>query len=89
MPALYAKDPQAVLDYYVNWAAWLGDDTIITSSWAKTGDVTLGVTIDLGPVQGTWVSGGTSGSNATLTNHIITADGRADDRTIILVLREQ
>ena len=90
MAALYAKDPEAVLDYYVNWAAWLGDDTIVTSTWAvdTASDVDLGDPIDLGPLQGIWVSGGTVHTTALLTNHILTAAGREDERTILLVIKE-
>jgi hypothetical protein len=89
MAALYPKDPNAVLDYYVDWSAWLGSDSIVVSTWAKVGDITLGSGIDLGPVQGVWVSGGTVATNAVLTNHILTVEGRVDDRSIILVLKEQ
>lgn len=29
----FFKDPDAVLDYGVDWTAWLGSDTIVTSTW--------------------------------------------------------
>jgi hypothetical protein len=88
MTIIYTKDPSAVLDYYVDWTAWLGADTIVLSTWAKTGDVLLGSGMDLGALQGIWVSGGTVHTQATLTNHIITAEGRQDDRSLIVLLKE-
>jgi hypothetical protein len=90
MLAAYAKDPAAVLDYYIDWTAWLAGDTILTSTWTVTGgDVTLGVPIDLGAIQGIWINAGTVGTHALVTNHIVTVEGRADDRSIALVLKEQ
>jgi len=82
------KDPDARLDYSVDWTAWLGADTIETSSWAAA-PAGLTVEADLHTPQVTtvWVSGGTVGSNYSLTNHITTADGRTDDRTITLLVR--
>ena len=89
MLAAYAKDPTAVLDYYIDWTAWLAGDVILTSTWTATGDVTLGLPIDLGAMQGIWISAGSVGTQALVTNHIITVDGRADDRSIALVVKEQ
>lgn len=90
MSRFYTKDPDAVLDYYVRWTAWLADDSITTSTWeVASGDVVLGDPIDLGPVQGVWVSEGTNGSHAVITNHIVTAEGREEDRSILLTIKEQ
>jgi len=44
VPQVFIKDPDAVLDWHVDWAAWLtgsDNDTISTSTWVKTGDVTI------------------------------------------------
>jgi hypothetical protein len=88
MPIIYHKDPSAILDYYVDWTAWLGADTITLSTWAKTGDITLGSGMSLGALQGIWVSGGTVHTHAVLTNHIVTTAGRQDERSMVLVLRD-
>ena len=34
--ASFPKDPDAVLDYYLDWGPWLAGDTIVTSAWAAT-----------------------------------------------------
>jgi len=73
------KDPDEKLDYTVNWATWLGVDTIASSVWA----VDTGLTISSSPaVSNTtttataWVEGGTNKNRYKLTNTITTAAGR-------------
>lgn len=79
------KDPQAVLDYGFDWSTWLGTDTVESSNWSVSGDDSL-LVIDDDSFSTTaatvWLSGGTLGSTYLVTNHIVTADGREDDRTI-------
>lgn len=85
------KDPNSTLDYAIDWSEWLGEDTVTTSTWAATG-VTI---VDTPPpshtagVSTVWVSGGTVGAKATVTNSIVTAAGRRDDRTIHLTVIEK
>lgn len=78
----FSKDPVAVLDYSVNWATWLGSDTISTSTW----DVPPGITKDSDTNTTTaatiWLSGGSLGQNYRITNRIVTVAGRTDERTI-------
>lgn len=81
----YIKDPQAVLDYTVNWSSWLpSGDTIVTSTW--TADT--GITIDSSSATTTaatvWLSGGTVSVSYNVVNHIVTADGRAEDQTLVI-----
>lgn len=35
-----------------------------------------------------WVSGGVAGQRYTVTNHIVTEDGREDDRSITITCKE-
>lgn len=81
----FIKDPDAVLDYTVDWATWLGTDTISTSSWPV---IPAGITKDSDTNSTTiatiWLSGGTIGETYQLTNRIVTAGGRTDDRTITI-----
>lgn len=81
----FTKDPDAVLDYTVDWATWLGTDTISTSTWPV---VPAGITKDSDTNSTTiatiWLSGGTIGETYQLTNRIVTAGGRTDDRTITI-----
>lgn len=90
MPTSFKKDPDAVLEYAVDWSAWLGEDTIESSDWT---DVTTGITVDSESFTDTtatvWLSGGTAGTRYTLTNHIVTVGGRTDDRTIAVTVQER
>jgi len=95
------KDPDAVLDYGEDWhaggnndgastdAGWLQADTISTSTWAVSGpDSALVIDSDTNDTTSTtvWLSGGTLGREYTVTNHIVTAAGRADDRAITVTI---
>jgi len=85
----FRKDPEAVLDYHVDWSDWLGVDTIVTSSWSCDDD---GITIDSDSTTTTvatvWLSGGTVDEMYEVVNHIITAAGREEDKTINIRIRE-
>ena len=85
----FVKDPDAVLDYKVNWAAWLGIDTIINSSWSAP----EGINVDSNEFDAdetvVWVSGGTVGTSYVLTNHITTLGGRQDDRSIKIKIKQK
>lgn len=85
-PFTILKDPQAVLDYRVEWTTWLSDvsDTISTG----TVTATTGITVDSYNVNGTqligWLSGGTAGSEYTITYQITTTGGRTDQRELVV-----
>lgn len=86
----YPKDPQAVLDYGWDWSEWLPDgDTITASTWT----VPTGITKDSDSHDDTtttiWLRGCTVGTEYELVNHIVTADGREDDRTLRIVGRNK
>jgi hypothetical protein len=88
--ASIVKDPNAVLDYSLDLSAWLTDAGDALQSLDVIGD---GVTIDSHAISGTaviaWVSGGTAGESATVTYRFTTANGRTDDRSITLKIRER
>lgn len=86
------KDPDAVLDFPVDWSAWLADGEAIT---AVEVTATTGLTVDPDPeiVGGTVVvailSGGTVGQKYDVTYHITTSEARVDDRSITVVIKER
>lgn len=90
------KDPEAVLDYGWDWAApdrgriWLADgDSITESTWTIEGpDDDLEVVTDTHDDTTTtiWLRGGTLGKAYKATNHVTTADGRKDDRTLRITI---
>lgn len=83
------KDPDATLDYRVDWAPWLAGDTISTSTWiVPTGLVKVTDTHD-GSAATVWLSSGTNGKTYEVTNRIVTAAGRTDDRTLPIIVRDR
>ena len=93
--ATFTHDPDAKLDYGHDWSAWLGADTIVTSTWtvvpATAGDATLVLSSSTHDTTTTtiWADGGTNGNNYTITNHVITTAGREDDRSHKLQCRNR
>lgn len=86
---LLLKDPEAVLDYAVDWGVeYLGGDALTQSSWSVVPAESGGLSIvssrfDLmnSTVQ---VGGGIPGRIYRMTNHVTTAEGREDSRSIML-----
>ena len=83
------KDPEATLDYAIDWGAeYLSGDAIAASEWSVSPDEPGGAAIAgsqfdllLTTVQ---VAGGIAGKIYRITNHVTTAGGREDSRSIIL-----
>jgi len=90
MSTTFIKDPDAVLDYQWDWAAWLETGETIT---AGTVTATSGLTIDSQTAATTdvtaWLSGGTAGQVYPVTCHVTTSAGRVDDRTILIHVEER
>jgi len=86
-PNTFEKDPDAVLDFGVNWTPWLNGDTIINSVWDVPSGITGSSSSHNGKITTIWLSGGEDKKSYSLTNHITTAAGREDDRTIIILGR--
>jgi len=87
------KDPDAELDYAVNWSNWLEEgETIVSAVWeipdsftrppGKPDRIEEGRTI-------IWVSGGEPGMDHGLRVHVVTSAGREEDRTIWLRVRNR
>ena len=81
------KDPNADLDYGFDWTAWLGAaDTITESTWdvpPASGLTTHSSSISTdGKVTTVWLKSGNAGGVYSATNHIKTAAGREDERSL-------
>jgi hypothetical protein len=87
--ALLLKDPDAALDYAVDWGAeYLNGDTLAQSTWevtpAETGGITiLGSSFDQSLANVT-ATGGIAGRMYQLTNHVVLTSGLTDSRSIVL-----
>lgn len=85
-------DPQAKLDYAVDWSAWLqSGETISDSTWTVPPGLTEATPgpSESGGVATIWLTGGTVGQNYMVTNHIKTSMGREDDRSLFLRVTER
>lgn len=85
----YLKDPISVLDYTVDWSDWLDGDTIATSIWTVPTGITQASETETTTAATIWLSGGTDGSDYTVTNRITTVGGRTDERSIVIVVRNR
>lgn len=85
----FKKDPDAVLDYVVDWSEWLDDDTITASEWTVPDGIEKDSDTHTTTATTIWLSGGTLGATYTLVNHITTAAGRENDQTIKIKVRSQ
>ena len=95
MPQTFDKDPDAVLDYNIDWTDWLNadavyPDTIATSVWS-TESADISIDSDSATLTSTKVvvSGGIRNTRYTLVNRITTANGYQDDRSIFLRVRNK
>ena len=86
---IYIKDPDAVLDYAVDWTDWLGVDTISTSTWTVATGLTKTADSKTTKVATIWLSGGTASAEYSVANKIVTAGGRTDERTLTIVVEQK
>lgn len=89
------KDPDADLDYSIDWTAWLtGAEVISTSAWTVTPVESSGIVLHGAGVDGTnkiatvWISGGTLrvARRYSVVNSIVTTSTppRSEQRTILV-----
>lgn len=65
MSSEYVHDPNAVLDYIVDWSKWLRkNETITATNFAVFGGVDLDSSSNTATLTVAWVSGGTEGTVA-------------------------
>lgn len=80
--AIYTKDPVALLDFTIDWTAWLLGDRITSVFWevdsgiANSGESFSATTATI------WLTSGSDGVSYYVAATITTAAGRTDKRTI-------
>ena len=85
----FIKDPNAVLDYQFGWAEWLDGDTISSRQIIADTGITVVTDTEAAGVVTAWLSGGEVGRSYTVTCRIVTAGGRTNDMSIVLLIRQQ
>jgi len=92
---LLLKDPEAVLDYAIDWGAeYLGEEDLLAeSSWSVDPDESGGVAIvgsEFGGRTSTvQAGGGIAGRLYRLSNRVTTLSGRTDERSIVLRVEQR
>lgn len=94
MGNVFIKDPDAVLDFYVDWGNWLDTDNseeIDTITWTVPSGLTKDSQSNTTTVAAIWLSGGTDEEDYEVVCHIKTnnSPAREDDRTITIQCRER
>ena len=86
----FTKDPNAVLDYAIDWSKWLAGDQIGESQWTVTGtDLTASDETNTQTTATVWLAGGAAGQSYTVTNRITTQGGRIDERSFIVQVQDR
>ena len=81
------KDPDATLDYVIDWSTWLSDisDTITgTPVWTVGAGLTKESQSNTTTTATAFISGGKVGSKEPVACSVTTVGGRTDERTIYL-----
>ena len=91
--SFYLKDPQARVDYAIDWAPYLGGQTIVASLWTIAPAETGGIAIDehsFEPARtAARLSGGVTGHSYGIANQVTLTDGSTDARSICLRVEER
>lgn len=87
--ATFTKDPDAETDYTVDWTAWLAGDTIVGASWLVPAGLVVEQQSHTAAAATVWLSGGADGGDYRVTSRVVTAAGRRDDRTFLLLVRSR
>ena len=88
--SVFLKDPDATLDFEVDWSDWLATgETISSVAW----DVPAGITHSTDSKSTTaatiWLSSGTAGNTYNVGCQITTSSTRTPERTIQIVVFER
>ena len=91
--SLYLKDPDATVDYAIDWALYLDGKTIVASAWSVAPEEAGGAAIEEASFDGgrtaVRASGGVAGHGYSLANHVTLSDGSSDDRSITLRVEQR
>jgi hypothetical protein len=85
----FTKDPDALLDYSIDWAKWLAGDEIAASDWTVPAGLTKVSDTHSTTKATVWLSGGTADQTYQVTNRITTTGGRTEDRSFIVKVEQR
>jgi hypothetical protein len=82
--ATYMKDPDAELDFALDWSKWLLEGETIDSFpvTVEAGLTQPQAASQTGGVVTVWLAGGNPGTTYAVTGRVVTSQGRTDERSI-------
>jgi hypothetical protein len=85
----FIKDPEAVLDFSIDWTSELapGDRLIHVSVIPDPGLRVISSNVT-DKIATAWLQGGIPGNTYNVVFHVTTEGGRQDDRTIQILIKE-
>jgi hypothetical protein len=85
-----SKDPDAILDYVVDWTSWLTPitDTIASVVWVVPTGVTETAVLFSNTSATIWLSGGTLSKVYTIVCRVTTANGRTEDHSFNILIEQ-
>lgn len=88
--ARFRKDPEAVLDFVWDWSELLdGTDEIASHTITAPDGITVNSSSNDASTVTVWLSGGTAGADYGVECKVVTNDGRTDERTMTIAVRER
>lgn len=92
--SVHLKDPDAVLDYSVDWTEALEDgESLLAAEWIVHPEDAGGLAIlseaTAGTLRSATVSGGRPGDLYRLTNRVTTDQGRTHDRSFLIRIAQR
>ena len=91
MEKLFYKDPNAVLDYAVDWSTWLatGESISTYSVSVDSSLITIATYSVSSAVVTAWLSGGYVGQSYTVSVKVVTSGSRTDERSFKVKIKER
>lgn len=83
------KGELSVLNIGLDWADWLGTDTITLSEWTADAELILTRKQNTTTTTSCYVAGGILNKTYQITNKITTLDGKVDTRYVTIVIDNQ
>lgn len=83
------KDPQAVLDYRMDWSPWLQPDELVTAFSATAQGVAISSVTHANGTVTFWLAEGEPTTSGVVTVEITTSVGRTDQRSITVHIEDR
>lgn len=87
--AIHYKDPNDSSTHAIDWALFLGVDTIQSVAWTLQSGITQASASNTTTTTTITLSGGTLGSDYLVTARITTASGRSETASLLVKVRDQ